>query len=152
MDFSSTSSAVRSLKRRTTTSDALKALADNLEGPFARERYDFCVCAVLLTDCILSCLSCGQESPPVQYSIVSYDDRRPLWCASCCAACFGHDVPIVRCVMSHCMLAFILNLVSPENGKVATSDDVEQDVLQLLGSDEWEGVAVGFLLAKVYNC
>lgn len=35
MDFSSTHAALRSLKRRSTTSDALKILAEKLEGPFA---------------------------------------------------------------------------------------------------------------------
>lgn len=39
-----------------------------------------------------------------------------------------------------------------EDGQALGDDtaDVEQDVLEMLGFDEWEGVAVGFLLAKVY--
>ncbi|CAM9544049.1 unnamed protein product [Ectocarpus sp. 6 AP-2014] len=76
MDFSSTHAALRSLKRRPTTSDALKSLAEKLEGPFAGEL---------------------------------------LW-----------------------------------DGKGLGDDtqDVEQDVLELLGTEEWEGVSVGFLLAK----
>lgn len=35
MDFSSTDAALRSLKRRNNTSDALRTFADKLEGPFA---------------------------------------------------------------------------------------------------------------------
>ena len=35
MDFSSTHAALRSLKRRSTTSDSLRILAEKLEGPFA---------------------------------------------------------------------------------------------------------------------
>lgn len=37
MDFSSTHAALRSLKRRSTTSDTLRTLAEKLEGPFAGE-------------------------------------------------------------------------------------------------------------------
>lgn len=37
MDFSSTNAAIRSLKRRTTTSAMLRRIADKLEGPFAGE-------------------------------------------------------------------------------------------------------------------
>lgn len=38
-----------------------------------------------------------------------------------------------------------------DNGKglLEAPNDPNQDVLELLGSHEWEGVAVGFLLAKV---
>ncbi|CAM9153116.1 unnamed protein product [Pylaiella littoralis] len=72
MDFSSTHTAIRSLKRRSTTSVTLRSVADKLEGPFA-------------------------------------DDGNAV----------GDD-----------------------------TQDVEQNVLAMLGTDEWEGVAVGFLLAK----
>lgn len=37
MDFSSTHAALRSLKRRSTTSVTLRTLAEKLEGPFAGE-------------------------------------------------------------------------------------------------------------------
>lgn len=40
---------------------------------------------------------------------------------------------------------------APGNGNAVEEDtqDVEQNVLEMLGAEEWEGVAVGFLLAKV---
>ena len=41
MDFSSTYAALRSLKRRTTTADELRILAEKLEKPFSRE---ICLC------------------------------------------------------------------------------------------------------------
>lgn len=45
----------------------------------------------------------------------------------------------------------LLFVCGAEDGQALGDDtaDVEQDVLELLGFDEWEGVAVGFLLAKV---
>lgn len=38
-----------------------------------------------------------------------------------------------------------------DNGSAVEEDtqDVEQSILEMLGAGEWEGVAVGFLLAKV---
>lgn len=43
-------------------------------------------------------------------------------------------------------------LVHSEDSKLvldAPDTDVNEDVLRLLGAEEWEGVSVGFLLAKV---
>lgn len=57
MDFSSTHAALRSLKRRPTTSDALKSLAEKLDGPFAGE---------------LVCDSCLAVQPWLRSSLVAY--------------------------------------------------------------------------------
>lgn len=64
MDFSSTHAALRSLKRRSTTSDALKSLAEKLEGPFAGELF------VLL---LLSCLAV--QPGYIRSSSVAYTPR-----------------------------------------------------------------------------
>ena len=40
---------------------------------------------------------------------------------------------------------------TPDDGNAVEEDtkNVEQNVLEMLSAEEWEGVAVGFLLAKV---
>ncbi len=43
--------------------------------------------------------------------------------------------------------------LAPGNGKAVGDDTehLEHDVLAMMGAEEWEGVAVGFLLAKVHS-
>lgn len=43
---------------------------------------------------------------------------------------------------------------APDNGKAVGDDTehLEHNLLAMLGTEEWEGVAVGFLLAKVRYC